>query len=286
MFIRNILKEKETSVSFEIFPPKENVAFEKLLGTINELSALRPDFMSVTYGAGGGTSKNTLNICKEVQARGVTALAHLTCVSASKDDIASIAAEFKKSGIENILALRGDKPADKSEYFSDYAYAGDLIADLKTLGDFCIGGACYPEGHLESKSLEEDVEHIKEKVDAGCEFLITQLYFDNECLYRYRDMLAQKNVSVPIIAGLMPVRDAKQIERLCKLSGASIPKKFRRMMERYADDPPAMAQAGIAYVTDQAIDLYAGRIDGIHIYTMNRPDVAKKIISNISLLKK
>ena len=284
MFIRDFFQQDKSIISFEIFPPKENSSYDVLKDAITELAELKPHFMSVTYGAGGGTSKNTVKICEEVQKKGITALAHLTCVSATKDDIADIVQRFKENNIKNILALRGDSPKEQSQKISEYSYASDLVSILKEQGDFCIGGACYPEGHLESKSIEEDIEHIKIKVESGCEFLITQLYFDNAYLYRYMDLLRKKGINVPVVAGLMPVQSAKQVARMCELSGASIPIKFRKMMDKYADNPEAVAQAGIAYVTDQIIDLYANDINGIHIYTMNKPAIAKKIVSNIDKL--
>ena len=284
MFIRDIFRENEAVVSFEIFPPKESSSYEVLSNAIAELATLNPNFMSVTYGAGGGTSKNTVNICKQVQQNDITALAHLTCVSATKKDIENIVGQFKENGIQNILALRGDRPKGGAQQKSEYHYANELVSALKSQGDFCIGGACYPEGHLESKDIHEDIEHIKMKVDAGCEFLITQLYFDNAYLYRYMDLLHKKGIHIPVIPGLMPVQSAKQVFRMCQLSGASIPVKFQKMLDKYADKPEAIAQAGIAYVTDQIIDLYANDIKGVHIYTMNKPDIAQKIVKNIDRL--
>lgn len=286
MFIRELLNKKETTVSLEIFPPKEECGIESLFRTADTLSAMKPDFMSVTYGAGGGTSRNTLKIASHIQNdNGITALAHLTCLSSTKDEIRTIMRELKEAGIKNVLALRGDLPEDAPTPPYHYHHAYELMEELAKEGGFCIGGACYPEGHPENPSIIKDMDYLKLKADAGCEFLITQLYFDNEILYSFLNMLERRNISIPVIAGLMPVQNAKQIAKMCKLSGATITPKFQKMLDRYADNPEALAQAGLAYVTDQIVDLYANKVRGLHIYTMNKPQVAETILKNISSMR-
>jgi len=287
MHISNLLRQKDTTLSCEVFPPKENSAYDSVIDAVDQIARLRPDFMSVTYGAGGGTSKNTVAIASHLQnTLGCTALAHLTCVASTRAQIHELLEQLKANGIENILALRGDYPAGDTPLPQAYAHANDLIAEIHRYGGFCIGGACYPEGHPENPSLEDDIERLKMKEDAGCQFLISQLYFDNDILYRYLDKLQKRGIHLPVIAGLMPVQNAKQVARMCRLSGASISPKFQRMMDKYGDNPAALAQAGIAYVTDQIVDLYANGVRGLHIYTMNKPEVAKAILQNISAFTK
>jgi methylenetetrahydrofolate reductase (NADPH) len=242
--------------------------------------------MSVTYGAGGGTSKYTLEIAKNLQKTyGVPALAHLTCVSSSKETVVRQIAAIKKAGIENVMALRGDIPAehvheDRSHW--DYHYATDLVRDLKAMGDFCIGGACYPEIHPESDHQKGDILHLKEKVDAGCEFLTTQMFFDNHLLYNFLYKIREAGITVPVFPGIMPITNANQIERALKLSGSHVPQRFKSLVDKFGDDPAAMKQAGIAYATDQIIDLYANGIKNVHLYSMNKPEVAQKIMENLS----
>lgn len=281
MKLSEIFAKDKPTLSFEVFPPKTDDLYEKVEAAALEIAALRPDYMSVTYGAGGGTSRYTVSIAEDIEKTyGVPALAHLTCVSSDKATVKTQLQNLKAAGIENILALRGDIPKD-GEISTDYRYASELIADIVAEGNFCIGGACYPEGHVEAKSLEDDIINIGKKVEAGCSFLTTQMFFNNEILYSYIDKLHKKGIFVPIVAGIMPITNAKQIYRSCELSGTVLPKRFIRIAERYGDNPAAMKQAGIAYATEQIIDLYANGIKNVHVYSMNKPDVAEKIQSNL-----
>ena len=284
MKLKELFSLSKPTLSFEVFPPKAQDTFEKMQGAIGEIADLKPDFMSVTYGAGGGTSDFTVKIAEDIEKNhGVTALAHLTCVSSDKERIDSQSAQLKNAGIENILALRGDIPKGmENNDFSTFKYASELIEEIKIFGDFCIGGACYPEGHTECESLDEDIKNIAKKVEAGCDFLTTQMFFDNDILYSYIDKLRKKGIFVPIVAGVMPITNAKQIMRACELSGTVLPKRFIRIAERYGDNPAAMTQAGIAYATEQIIDLYANGIKNVHVYSMNKPEVARKIQENLS----
>lgn len=294
MKIIDILKFNKPSLSFEVFPPKTDANFESVEKAAFEIAALKPSFMSVTYGAGGGTSKYTLNIAKDIKEKyGIETLAHLTCVSSSKDVVKERILDLKDSGIENIMALRGDLTPDMDLNNSnswDYRHASELICDIRSMNggkDFCIGGACYPEVHPESINQEEDLIHLKEKVEAGCEFLTTQMFFDNNLLYNFLYKLREKGVNVPVVAGIMPITNANQIEKALKLSGSYVPQRFKALVDRFGNDKLAMKQAGIAYATDQIIDLYANGINNVHVYTMNNPDVAGKIMDNLSeILKK
>ncbi len=286
MKLTEILDRKELSLSFEVFPPKANNNFEVIKDATEKIAALKPSFVSVTYGAGGGTSEYTLDIAKNIKEKyKVETLAHLTCVSSSRETIKERIQDFKNSGIENIMALRGDIPEDRlneDRSHWDYKHAIDLIKEIKDNGDFCIGGACYPEVHPESTSSKEDIMHLKEKVDAGCDFLTTQMFFDNDLLYAFLYKIRDAGINVPIVAGIMPITNAKQVERAIKLSGSFMPKRFRSLVDRFGDDPEAMKQAGIAYATDQIIDLYANNVTNVHLYTMNKPDVAEKIKNNLT----
>ncbi len=285
MHISEMLKNKKTNVSFEVFPPKKTEMFEGVQTAVAELAKLKPDFISVTYGAGGGTSAFTAEISGEIQDKHkITALSHLTCVASTKSEIEAAVERLKSKGIENILAMRGDIPPDVKDFPNPkhYKYACELISQLKGKGDFCIGGACYPEGHVECDSMETDLCNLKNKVDCGCDFLISQLFFDNSAFLRFRERCVAKGIDVPILAGIMPVQNASQIQRMCSLSGATLTPKFKRIVEKYQTDPPALLQAGIAYATEQIIDLISNDVDGIHIYTMNKPYIAEKIVSNIS----
>ncbi len=272
------------TLSFEVFPPKAQDLFDSVSGAVSEIASLMPDYMSVTYGAGGGTSDFTVKIAEDIEKNhNVTALAHLTCVSSSKEWVHSQLSQLKSASIENILALRGDIPKDSPKgELGAYKYASELIEEIKKHGDFCIGGACYPEGHTESESLDDDIKNIAKKVEAGCSFLTTQMFFDNDILYSYIDKLRKKGIFVPVVAGIMPITNAKQIMRACELSGTVLPKRFIKIAERYADKPSAMAQAGIAYATEQIIDLYANGIKNVHVYSMNKPFVARKIQENLA----
>ena len=289
MNLRKTLNSKKFSLSFEVFPPKTNDTFLTVKSATEKIAELRPSYVSVTYGAGGGTSKYTLDIAKNIKENfGVTTLAHLTCVSSTKETIKEKIKQLKEYGIKNVLALRGDIPEDKlncdrSKW--DYEHAIDLIRELKSCNyDFCIGGACYPEIHPESTNQKEDIFYLKEKVEAGCEFLTTQMFFDNNLLYNFLYKIREAGIEVPIIAGIMPITNAKQVERAIKLSGSFMPQRFKSLVDKFGTDQDAMQQAGIAYATDQIRDLYANGITHVHVYTMNKPDVAQKIQSNLSLI--
>ena len=278
------------SMSFEVFPPKTDSSIETVTHATEAMALLHPAFMSVTYGAGGGTSKYTLDIAQHIEKNyGVPTVAHLTCVSSTRETVRQRIAELKESGIENVMALRGDLTPDqigKDRSDWHYRHAVDLIHELKAQGDFCIGGACYPECHPESRSQEEDIQHLKEKVDAGCSFLTTQMFFDNNLLYNFLYKIREAGISVPVVAGIMPITNAKQIDRAIKLSGSFIPQRFKTLVDRFGNDPFAMKQAGIAYATDQIIDLYANGINNVHVYSMNKPEVARQIQHNVSELLK
>lgn len=284
MKIIDIIKDEKPSLSFEVFPPKTSASLESVKNATEQIATLKPSFMSVTYGAGGGTSEFTLEIAKNLQKNhGITALAHLTCVNSTKDEIKSRLKVLSNNGIENILALRGDiTPENKDRTKWDYHYANELIEEIKKDYDFCIGGACYPEGHPESLNQKHDIENLKRKVEAGCEFLTTQMFFDNNLLYNYIYKIRESGIDIPIIAGIMPVTSGKQIKRSCELSGCSLPQRFKMIVDRYSDNPEAMKQAGIAYATEQIIDLFANGINAVHVYSMNKFDVADKIKENIS----
>ena len=274
-------------MSFEVFPPKTDTAFESVRNATEEIAKLRPSFMSVTYGAGGGTSKYTLDIARSIKEKyGVPTLAHLTCVSSTRETVLEKIEEIKASGIVNVMALRGDltpelEGGDRSTWA--YRHAVELIRELKESGaDFCIGGACYPEIHPESANQKEDIKHLKEKVDAGCEFLTTQMFFDNNLLYNFLYKIREAGINVPIVAGIMPITNANQVERAIKLSGSFMPHRFKSLVDKFGSDPLAMKQAGIAYATDQIIDLFANNVTNVHVYSMNKPEIAAKIMSNLS----
>lgn len=282
MKITDIINGEKPSLSFEVFPPKTDDTFEAVVAAANEIAKLRPSYMSVTYGAGGGTSRYTSDVCKTLMESGVTALAHLTCVSADKQKVRQELEHLRASGIENVLALRGDLPADFRQTDAHYTHASALIADVKAFGGFCIGGACYPEGHPESLNGNADIEALKIKVDSGCEFLTTQMFFDNHILYNFLYRLLKAQVDVPVVAGIMPVTNAAQIKRICAISASALPQRFVRIVDRYGDNPAAMKQAGIAYATEQIVDLFANGINAVHVYSMNKPDVAAAIQRNVS----
>lgn len=287
MKISKLLKQDKRRISFEVFPPKTSTSFDNVMSAAKQIAALNPAFVSITYGAGGGTSRYTLDIAKSIQDdMQVPALAHLTCVSSSRETIHERINDIKTSGISNILALRGDLTPEMEAgglVSRDYHHATELIKELKAADpSFCIGGACYPEVHPESPNQAEDIKHIKEKVDAGCEFLTTQMFFDNNLFYNFLYKIREAGITVPIIPGIMPITRANQVERAIKLSGSFMPQRFKSIVDRFGDDPEAMKQAGIAYATDQIIDLYANGIKLVHIYSMNKPDVAEKITDNLS----
>ena len=282
MKIKDILAQDKPVLSFEVFPPKEESAFDSVEAAAFEIAKLSPAFMSVTYGAGGGTSKYTVEIAADLKEKfGVTSLAHLTCVGSSREHVHHVVERLKEHDIQNVMALRGDIPKD-GVIHQDYKYASELIAELKTLGDFCIGGACYPEGHVESKTKAEDILHLKEKVKVGCDFLTTQMFFDNSLLYNFLYQIRDKGITVPVVAGIMPVTNAKQMKKILAISGAQIPAKFRAIVDKFGDNPAAMRQAGVAYATDQIVDLIANGVNAIHVYSMNKPDVAAQIKRSLS----
>ena len=288
MKIKDRLTDGKVHISFEVFPPKTDAKFESVQKAVDEIAKLAPSFISVTYGAGGGTSKNTVKIASHIQNDlGVDSIAHLTCVSSTKEEVRQRVQEMRENGIQNILALRGDIPAE-SEFPipNQYKYAYELIEDIKSQGDFCIGAACYPEGHVECEHKEDDIAHLKQKVDCGVDFLTTQMFFDNSVFYNFLYRIREKGITVPVLPGIMPVTNGKQIARSCQLSGAVLPSRFRAIVDRFGDNPKAMQQAGIAYATDQIIDLIANGIQNIHVYSMNKPEVAAAIMSNLSEIVK
>ena len=282
MKIRDILGQGRPTISFEVFPPKTAENYESVKAAALEIARLKPAFMSVTYGAGGGTSQYTVDIASALKEQGgVTALAHLTCVSSTREKVHVVLEQLKERGIENILALRGDIPKD-GKTPEVYHYASELIREIKSAGDFCIGAACYPEGHVESANKSVDMDYLKQKVEAGCDFVTTQMFFDNSVLYSYLYRIREKGITVPVIAGIMPVTNAGQIKRITQMSGSYLPSRFLSLVDKFGDKPAAMKQAGIAYATDQIIDLLANGVKGIHVYSMNKPDVAAKIKENLS----
>ena len=287
MKIIDLLTKENFTLSFEVFPPKAESAFDSVKVATEEIAKLSPAFMSVTYGAGGGTSKYTLDIAKNIlKEHGVPTLAHLTCVSSTRQTVKEQIENIKSAGIKNVMALRGDIPkdlenADRSNWH--YKYAIDLVRELKQDDyGFCIGGACYPEIHPESANQKDDIKYLKEKVDAGCDFLTTQMFFDNNVLYNYLYKIREAGITVPVMPGIMPITNAKQVERAIKLSGSFIPQRFKALVDKFGENPSAMKQAGIIYATDQIIDLFANGIKNVHVYSMNKPDVAKKILENVS----
>lgn len=287
MKIIDIIKSEKPTLSMEVFPPKTTDNFEVVRIATEKIAVQSPDFMSVTYGAGGGTSQFTAEIAGNIQDKyDVPVLAHLSCVSSTKAEIRQQLELLKSKGIENILALRGDIPEGMQREHLDYTFASELTAEIKEFGGFCIGGACYPESHPESASSIEDMKHLKQKVDAGCEFLTTQMFFDNNLLYNFIYRARNAGIDVPIVAGIMPVTNPKSIKRICRISGSALPQRFVRIVDRYGDNPEAMKQAGIAYATEQIIDLYANGVRAVHVYSMNKPEVAQKIMENISAIIK
>lgn len=288
MKIIDILKQDQMSLSFEVFPPKQETSFESVREATEKIASLKPAFMSVTYGAGGGTSKYTLAVAKNIKEKyDVPMLAHLTCVSSDKQTIKTRIQEMKENGILNVMALRGDltpelEKTDRSKW--DYRYAVELIRELKEDGNFCIGAACYPEVHPESSNQREDIKHLKEKVDAGADFLTTQMVFDNNLFFNFLSKIREAGIQVPVLPGIMPITNANQVERAIKLSGAFMPQRFKAMVDKFGSNAEAMKQAGIAYATDQIIDLYANGITNVHVYSMNKPDIAEGIQRNLSAI--
>ena len=297
MKIVDILKGGRPTVSFEVFPPKrqpaslfgnaeEAAAMARTKSVVKAIAAAKPAFVSVTYGAAGGTTgANTSTIADFVQRDcGVTALAHLTCISSSRDKIADEIRDLREKGIENILCLRGDfPPGDERRESRGFAHAIDLVKALRP-SSFCLGGACYPEGHPECEHLRDDIANLKAKVDAGLDFLTTQMFFDNNILYRYLAKVREHGMTVPVVAGVMPVTNGKQISRICKLSGTLLPPRFRAIVDRFGDDPASMLDAGVAFATEQIVDLFANGVDNVHVYTMNKPEVAARIMRNLGTI--
>ena len=289
MKLTELFEKEGYSLSFEVFPPKTDTAFDSVREATEAIAKLSPSFMSVTYGAGGGTSRYTLDIAKNIKQRyGVPTLAHLTCVSSTRETVRERIADMRAAGIENVMALRGDLTpelvgTDRADW--DFKHAVDLVQELKNSGaDFCIGGACYPEVHPESATQNDDIKYLKEKVDAGCEFLTTQMFFDNNLLYNFLYKIREAGITVPVIPGIMPITNGNQVERAIKLSGSFMPQRFKALVDKFGSTPLAMKQAGIAYATDQIIDLFANGIKNVHVYSMNKPDVAEKILENLSYI--
>ncbi|MDE5799027.1 MAG: methylenetetrahydrofolate reductase [Treponemataceae bacterium] len=284
MNISTILKQKKVAVSFEVFPPKRQDDFATVSEAAKKLVSLRPDFVSITCGAAGSQKTGTADVAELIERHGTTALAHLTCVRLTREQLDAAIADFKARGIQNVLALRGDLPKDaqpgENLFPAGLWHASDLVAVLKREG-FCVGGACYPEGHPESLNRDSDIENLKHKVDAGVDFLTTQMFFDNDMLYSFLYRLQAAGIHVPVLAGLMPVTSARQVNRMVDLSNAYIPRKLLSLCDKFRGSEDAMWQAGIAYVTDQIIDLISNGVRGIHIYTMNKPRVAQAIMQNV-----
>ncbi len=286
MKITSIFEKEEITVSFEVFPPKTTANYEAVEKAALGVAALKPSYMSVTYGAGGSTKGYTINIAEKIQKeQQVTTIAHLTCVGATKADIHVALDQMKEAGIENILALRGDRPKDfEGDPYIDYHHASELVQTIREYGDFCVGGACYPEGHPDAATKKEDILNLKKKVDAGCSFLTTQMFFDNNIFYNFLYKAREAGILVPVIPGIMPITRANQVANAVRLSGCNVPERFRSIVDRFGDNPAAMQQAGIAYATDQIIDLIANGVNHIHVYSMNKPEVAKGICDNLSAI--
>lgn len=284
MKIIDRLNEDKIHISFEVFPPKTDAGFDKVLDATDKIAALKPSYISVTYGAGGGTSKNTARIASHIKEDlGVLSLAHLTCASSTKEEVRSVIANLKQLGIENILALRGDIPEGMVFPSGDrFRYAWELVEEIRKHGDFCIGAACYPEGHVENEHKADDIRYLKQKVDSGVDFLTTQMFFDNDIHYNFLYRIREAGITVPVLPGIMPITSATQMKRSQELSGTIFPRRFLALLDRFGSHPEAMMQAGIAYATDQIIDLLSNGVKNIHIYSMNKPDVAAKIMSNLS----
>lgn len=283
MKVSDLIKEEKVTISCELFPPKQGTQLDNYKAIVAKTAELKPAYISCTYGATGGTSEYTVEIADAINSHGIPAIAHLTCASSTKEKVCSVIEQLKERNIYNILALRGDIPNQVDFPLpNQYHHAVELIAQIKEMGDFCIGGACYPEGHPEAKNMAEDLFYLKEKVDAGCEYLTTQMFFDNNIYYNFMYKALKTGICVPVVAGIMPVTNASQIKRIISLSGNLVPAKFLTIVDRFADNPDAMKQAGIAYATEQIIDLIANGVNHIHIYSMNKPDVAGAIMDNLS----
>lgn len=283
MKISEVLKQDKPTLSFEVFPPKKDTDFAQVEAAATQIAALNPSYMSVTYGAGGSTKGLTIRLAEEIQKKyDVATIAHLTCVCAGKDSIRQALSDMKAAGIENILALRGDIPRDyEGEVFTDFAHASELAELIKACGDFCVGGACYPEVHPDSADRNADIEGLKRKVEAGCEYLTTQMFFDNNIFFNFMYRIREAGITVPVIPGIMPITKRAQVKNAVKLSGCNVPERFKNIVDRFGDTESAMSQAGVAYATDQIIDLIANGVNHIHIYSMNKPEIAKAIQDNL-----
>lgn len=288
MRLNAILGKEKLTLSFEVFPPKTDADFESVKKAAYNVAALHPSYMSVTYGAGGSTSKHTVAIAKGIQKEyDVPTIAHLTCVGATKQSIREALSNMQRAGVENVLALRGDRPSwMEGEPFTDYHYASELVETIKEFGGFCVGGACYPEGHPDAANKREDIQNLKKKVDAGCEFLTTQMFFDNNIFYNFLYRAREAGINVPVIPGIMPITRASQVKNAVKLSGCNMPERFINIVDHFGKDKDAMQQAGIIYATDQIIDLIANGITNIHVYSMNNSRVAQGIQENLSEILK
>ncbi len=285
MKIKDILSSKRPVFSFEVFPPRKEEQYESIRQKAKEVAALGPDFMSVTYGAGGGIGHYTTDIASFIKDEcGVTPIAHLTCITSTREQVLSALDEIRERGIENVLALRGDIPED-GVIGHDYRYACELISDIRQRDpSLCIGAACYPEGHPKSASQREDIMYLKNKVDSGVDFLTTQLFLDNDHFYHFLYRIREAGINTPVLAGIMPITSAVMIRRAAEMAGATPPKRFLTLLDYFGDDPAAMEQAGIAYATEQIVDLIANHVNGVHLYTMNKPHIAAKIKENISAM--
>lgn len=281
MKIVDRIRQNRPMLSFEVFPPKTESTFSSVHAAVERICALAPDFMSVTYGAAGSTSRYSLALAEQVKSHGVTPLAHLTCVNMTRDSVREMLGAMQAAGVENVMALRGDLPEGRQPP-EELAHAADLVREIRAFGGFCIGGACYPEGHVESRSRSEDVRYLKEKVDAGLDFLTTQMFFSNDVFYQFLYRIREAGITVPVVAGIMPVTNAAQIARICALSGTYLPERFKRIVDRFGENPAAMRQAGIVYAAEQMVDLYSNGVTAVHVYSMNKPDVAAAIASALS----
>ena len=285
MKLQTLFDQKKVVFSLEIFPPKKTASIQTIYDTLDALSDVSPDFISVTYGAAGSTPGHTIAVAKAVAETGVTPLCHLTCVQSTREHVQHVLADMKTAGMENVLALRGDLPKE-GEPCHDFAYAAELIDFIHQQGDFCVGAACYPEGHPESGSRAKDMDYLRRKVDAGVDFLTTQMFFDNGLLYNFLYRMQRAGMDIPVCAGIMPICDARQVARVVKLSGSIMPPRFAAIADRFAGDPQAMTQAGIAFATEQIVDLVANGVGHIHLYTMNKPWIARAIVENLSSIIK
>jgi len=285
MKISDILQQNKPSISFEVFPPKQETGLSDVKQAAGAIAALNPSFMSVTYGAAGSSSKLTIEVAKDIRnLHGVTVMPHLTCVASTREHVEDMINRIQSEGIENIMALRGDIPKD-GVIANDYAHASDLITHIRAIApDLCIGGACYPEGHIESEHKNEDIDFLKYKVDCGLDFLTTQMFFDNNIFYNFLYRIKDKGISVPVLPGIMPVTTARQLSRSVQLSGTNVPERFKAIVDRFGDDPDSMRQAGIIYACEQIIDLIANGINHIHVYSMNKPEVAAAILDNLKYI--